>query len=138
MASDAPSPQPIRMTIPAEPAVSTSKAQPNGKKGATSPSYRTPDREYLIWTGISVLVFIIVSIWALSAWWFTGLIYCGMLFLHLTFVMVFRANMLQKLDPHLQHESLSKNFVMSFIVVIGGYSIAIVLIIVFVFAVLLS
>tara|TARA_B100000674_G_scaffold425345_1_gene378970 strand:+ start:678 stop:1094 length:417 start_codon:yes stop_codon:yes gene_type:complete len=138
MVGEAPAPQPIRMTIPAEPAVSTSKAQPDGKKGATSPPYQTSNREYVIWTGISVLVFIIVSIWALSTWWFTELIYFGMLFLHLTFVTVFRANMLQKADPHLQHESLTKNCVMSLIVVIGGYSIAVVLILVFIFAVLLS
>lgn len=131
-------PKAIPMTVPSDPPSPTGVAQPHGKNGATSPPYQTSNGEYVIWTGISVLVFIIVTIWALSTWWFTELIYFGMLFLHLTFVTVFRANMLQKADPHLQHESLTKNCVTSLIVVIGGYSVAVVLIIVFIFAVLLS
>ena len=74
----------------------------------------------------------------MSARWFTPLIFFGMLFVYLTFVMVFRVNMLQKADPHLQHESIAKNCIMSLIVVLGGYAIAIILIIVYVFTILLS
>ena len=138
MAKDGTPPKAIRMTIPSEPPASTKGAQPDGKKGANSPPYQTPNGDYLIWTGISVLVFIIVTIWSFSAWWFTPLIFFGMLLVYLTFVMVFRTNVLQKADPHLQHESLTKNWVMSMIVVLGGYAIAVILIIVYVFTVLLS
>ena len=138
MAKDGTPPKAIRMTIPSDPPASTKGAQPDGKKGATSPPHQTSNGEYVIWTGISVLVFIVVTIWSFSAWWFTPLIFFGMLFVYLTFVMVFRANVLQKADPHLQHESLTKNWVMSMIVVLGGYAIGVILIIVYVFTVLLS
>ena len=138
MAKDRTPPKAIRMTIPSDPPASTKGAQPDGKTGATSPPHQTSNGEYVIWTGISVLVFIVVTIWSFSAWWFTPLIFFGMLFVYLTFVMVFRANVLQKADPHLQHESLTKNWVMSMIVVLGGYAIGVILIIVYVFTVLLS
>ena len=52
--------------------------------------------------------------------------------------MVLRVNTLQKEDPHLQHESLTKNCVMSLIVVLGGYTIAVILIFVYVLTVLLG
>ena len=138
MADDETRPKAIRMTVPSDTSSSTKGTRPDENTGAATPSYTTSDGVYLMWTAVSVLVFIIVSIWSMSAWWFTPLIFFGMLFVYLTFVMVFRVNMLQKADPHLQHESISMNCIMSLIVVLGGYAIAIILIIVYVFTILLS
>ena len=138
MADDETRPKAIRMTVPSDTSSSTKGTRPDENTGAATPSYTTSDGVYLMWTAVSVLVFIIVSIWSMSAWWFTPLIFFGMLFVYLTFVMVFRVNMLQKADPHLQHESIAKNCIMSLIVVLGGYAIAIILIIVYVFTILLS
>ena len=138
MADDRAPPKAIRMTVPSDTSSSGEGARPDENTGAATPSYTTSDGVYLMWTAVSVLVFIIVSIWSMSAWWFTPLIFFGMLFVYLTFVMVFRVNMLQKADPHLQHESIAKNCIMSLIVVLGGYAIAIILIIVYVFTILLS
>ena len=138
MADDEIPPKAIRMTVPSDPSSSGEGTRPDEKTGAATPPYQTPNGDYLIWTGISVLVFIIVTIWSFSAWWFTPLIFFGMLLVYLTFVMVFRTNVLQKADPHLQHESLTKNWVMSMIVVLGGYVIAVFLILVYVFTALLG
>ena len=138
MDGDETPPKAIRMTVPSDPPASTKGAQPHGEKGATSLPYQTPNGDYVIWTGISLLVFIFVTMWSFSASWFTPLIFFGMLFVYLTFVMVFRVNVLQKADPHLQHESLTKNCVMSLIVVLGGYTIAVILIFVYVLTVLLG
>ena len=136
MADDETPPKAIRMTVPSDLSSSGKGTRPDEKTGAATPSYTTPDGVYLMWTAVSVLVFIIVSIWSMSAWWFTPLIFFGMLLVYLTFVMVFRVNMLQKADPHLQHESIAKNCIMSLIVVLGGYATAILLIVAYVLFVL--
>ena len=138
MADDETRPKAIRMTVPSDTSSSAKGTRPDEKTGSATPSYTTSDGVYLMWTAVSVLVFIMVSYWSMSWWSFTPLIFFGMLFVYLTFVMVFRANVLQKADPHLQHESLTKNWVMSMIVVLGGYAIGVILIIVYVFTVLLS
>ena len=138
MADDRAPPKAIRMTVPSDTSSSGEGARPDENTGAATPSYTTSNGIYLIWTAVSVLVFIMVSLWSMSARWFTPLIFFGMLFVYLTFVMVFRVNMLQKADPHLQHESISMNCIMSLIVVLGGYAIAIILIIVYAFTILLS
>ena len=127
MADDETRPKAIRMTVPSDTSSSAKGTRPDEKTGSATPSYTTSDGVYLMWTAVSVLVFILVSYWSLS-WWSTPLIFFGMLFVYLTFVMVFRVNMLQKADPHLQHESIAKNCVMSLIVVLGGYATAILLI----------
>ena len=126
------------MTIPAEPAVSTSKAQPYMRARTTTSSPKTPNGVSVVWTAVSVLVFIIVSIWSMSVYWFTPLIYFGMLFLFLTFVMVLRMNGLQKANPRSLREDLIKNCFGSLLMVLGGYAIAVILIVVYVFMVLLS
>ena len=136
MAQDGTPPKAIRMTVPSDPSTPGKGTRPGEKTGAATPSYTTSDGVYLMWTTVSVLVFIIVSIWSMSAWWFTPLVFFGMLFVYLTFVMVFRVNMLQKADPHLQHESIAKNCVMSLIVVLGGYATAILLIVAYVIFIL--
>ncbi|MEC8741853.1 MAG: hypothetical protein VXX95_02265 [Candidatus Thermoplasmatota archaeon] len=127
MADDETRPKAIRMTVPSDTSSSAKGTRPDEKTGSATPSYTTSDGVYLMWTAVSVLVFIMVSYWSMS-WWSTPLIFFGMLFVYLTFVMVFRVNMLQKADPHLQHESIAKNCIMSLIVVLGGYATAILLI----------
>ena len=127
MADDETRPKAIRMTVPSDTSSSAKGTRPDEKTGSATPSYTTSDGVYLMWTAVSVLVFIMVSYWSMS-WWSTPLIFFGMLFVYLTFVMVFRVNMLQKAGPHLQHESIAKNCVMSLIVVLGGYATAILLI----------
>ena len=127
MADDETRPKAIRMTVPSDTSSSAKGTRPDEKTGSATPSYTTSDGVYLMWTAVSVLVFILVSYWSMS-WWSTPLVFFGMLFVYLTFVMVFRVNMLQKADPHLQHESIAKNCIMSLIVVLGGYATAILLI----------
>ena len=137
MVGDAPAPQPIRMTAPAEPAIPKGEAQPYMRARTTTSSPKTPNGVYVGWTVVSVVVFMIVSSWSF-AWWMSPPIYFGMLFLFLTFVMVFRMNGLQKANPRALKEDLIKNCFGSLLMVLGGYAIAVILIIVYVFTVLLS
>ena len=138
MAEAAAPPQPIRMTVPAEPAIPKGEAQPYMRARTTTPSPKTPNGVSVVWTAVSVLVFIIVSIWSMSVYWFTPLTYFGMLFLYLTIVMVLRMNGLQKANPRGLKEDLIKNCFGSLLLVLGGYAIAVILIVVYVFMVLLS
>ena len=137
MAEAAAPPEPVRMTVPAEPAVSTGEAQPYKRARTITSSPTTPNGIYVVWTVVSVVVFMIVSSWSFT-WWMTLPIYFGMLFLFLTFVMVFRMNGLQKANPRALKEDLIKNCFGSLLMVLGGYAIAVILIIVYVFTVLLS
>ena len=75
----------------------------------------------LMWTLISVLVFILVSMWSSFAGWFTPPVFFGMLFAYLVFVVWCRAEMLEKANPHAQKSDL----VGSLLVVLGGYVIGI-------------
>ena len=107
MADDAARPGTIRMTAHSEPAASNEGGM------------------YLMWTLISVLVFILVSMWSSFAGWFTPPVFFGMLFVYLVFVVWYRADMLEKANPHAQHTDL----VGSLIVVLGGYVIGIFVVI---------
>ena len=129
MTEDRTPPKAIRMTVPSDPSSS-------GKGGAT-PSYKTPNGAYVAWTVVSVVVFMIVSSLSFT-WWMSPPIYFGMLILFLTFVMAFRMNGLQKANPNALKEDCIKNCFESLLMVLGGYAIAVILIIVYVFTILLS
>ena len=121
MAKDGTPPKFIRMTVHSDPS-------PSGKGGAT-PSYKTPNGGYVAWTVGSVVVFMIVSNWVFT-WWMSPPIYFGMLILFLTFVMAFRMNGLQKANPPAPKVDIIKNCFESLLMVLGGYAIAVILIIV--------
>ena len=138
MVGDAPAPQPIRMTMPSEPPTKRGNwSSQDNEDGPTPLMIRTKKAANAGWITLSALVFFGVSIWSFESW-FTPAIYFGMLFVFLAFVMVLRMALLQERNPLATREDLFKNAFGSFLLVLAGIAVCILLIVLIVTIVLLT
>ena len=137
MAGDAPAPEPIRMTMPSEPPTTRGNASSQDNENGPTPWFKTKKAANAGWITLSALVFIGVSIWSFS-WWFTPAIYFGMLFVFLALVMAIRMALLQERNPSAASEDLVKNGFGSFLLVLAGIAVAILLIVLIVTILLLT
>ena len=137
MVGDAPAPQPIRMTMPSEPPKKGGNSSPQDNEDGPTPWFQTKKAANAGWMTLSALVFFGVSIWSFASW-FTPAIYFGMLFVFLAFVMALRMALLLGRNPLATREDLFKNAVGSFLLVLAGIAVCILLIVLIVTIVLLT
>tara|TARA_B100000900_G_scaffold228014_1_gene193587 strand:- start:494 stop:910 length:417 start_codon:yes stop_codon:yes gene_type:complete len=127
MVSDAPAPQPIRMTIPSEPPNKTgSPSSQDNENGNTSWFQRYNPN--VGWIGLSALVFIGVAFWAIVTVGVDPIFFFGMLFLFLIFVVVIRMIWLLKRNPLAAPRDLIRNGFSSLLLVLAGIATPIMLI----------
>ena len=123
--------------MPSEPPTKGGTSSSQDNEDGPTPWFRTKKAANAGWITLSALVFFGVSIWSFESW-FTPAIYFGMLIVFLAFVMALRMALFQGRNPLATREDLFLNAFGSFLLVLAGIAVCILLIVLIVTIVLLT